>query len=139
MVMPLTDVECEMVKTVVKRFLNMKESTPRTLLVRRFKDPDAVDHLVQSTVFRTHDGAQTLWPMALAFEYCADPDVQRFAKKSVEIVIRVLQNLFEVETEKTDFALAMNMTQDREGVARSVVESEPKMRQSIGTQECDSF
>src|SRR2546425_7031886 len=127
MVMPLTDVECEMVKTVVKRFLNMKESTPRTLLVRRFKDPDAVDHLVQSTVFRTHDGAQTLWPMALAFEYCADPDVQRFAKKSVEIVIRVLQNLFEVETEKTDFALAMNMTQDREGVARSVVESEPKM------------
>jgi hypothetical protein len=88
MVMRPTDVECEMVKTVVKRFLNMKESTPRTLLVRRFKDPDAVDHLVQSTVFRTHDGAQTLWPMALAF------------------VIRVLQNLFEVEIEKTDFTPA---------------------------------
>jgi hypothetical protein len=102
----LTDAEREIIKTVVRRFRNMKESTPRTLLVKRFKDPDAVDHLVKATVLRTHDGAANLWPMALAFEYCEDVDIQRLAKRSVEVVLQVLQNLFEVEMEKTDFTAA---------------------------------
>src|SRR2546425_3030315 len=104
--MPLTDVEIEMVKTVVGRFFNMKEPTPRTLLIKRFKDPDAVDHLVQSAVLRRHGSEEHLWPMALAFEYCGDADIQRLAKSSLEIVIHVLQNLFEVEMEKTDFTPA---------------------------------
>src|SRR5947209_5406756 len=103
--MPLAGVELEMLKTVVHRFLTMKESTPRKLLVRRFKDPDALDHLVRSAVLKTHD-TENFLPMVLAFEHCGDPDIQHFAKKSVEVVMHVLQHLLDVELEKTDFTPA---------------------------------
>jgi hypothetical protein len=35
--MPLTELEVEIVKAVVERFFRRKESSPRKLLIRRFR------------------------------------------------------------------------------------------------------
>ena len=103
--MPLTEAEREITKTVVDRFLNLKESTPRRQLVIKFKTPEALERLVKCSILRTIDNERFL-PMALAFHYCADPDALRLAKKSVEVVAHVLQDLFEVQPDKTDFTPA---------------------------------
>jgi len=44
--------------------------------------------------------------MALAFHYCGDADMLRIARTSVELMLRVLQSLFDVEMDKIDFTVA---------------------------------
>jgi len=51
-------------------------------------------------------GDQSLLRRVLAFHYCANSDALNLAKKSVEVLIHVLQNLFEVELERLDFTPA---------------------------------
>lgn len=104
--MPLSDVEIGIVKTVVDRFLRMKEPSPRGLLIRRFRSPEALYHLSNAAVLRTSgttDQEQTFLPSTLAFHYSCDPHVIRIARASVEIVLHVLQNMFDVEVDKVDF------------------------------------
>jgi hypothetical protein len=103
--MGLTAVEREIVATVVHRFLSTKESTSQLFLIKRFKDPDVIDKLTP-VILKTGDG-EKLWPGVLAFECCDDPDALRFARKSLEVVIHVLQDLFnDEEVEKMDFTIA---------------------------------
>ncbi len=101
LVMRITDVQRELLRTIVRRFLNTKEPTPRIHLVKQVEDPDVVDALIP-VILRNPTGEKP-FPTALAFECCDDPEALQVAKKSVETVIHVLKNLFEIELEKVDF------------------------------------
>ena len=104
--MPLTEVEAAIAKTVVERFFRMKESSPRKLLIIRFRSPEALYRLSNAAVLRSFgstDQDQVFLPCTLAFHYCGDQDIIRIARTSVEIVLYVLQNMFDVETEKAEF------------------------------------
>src|SRR6266851_981420 len=51
--MPLTELEVEIVKTVVERFFRLKESSPRKLLIRRFRSPEALYRLSNSAILKS--------------------------------------------------------------------------------------
>jgi hypothetical protein len=107
--MPLAEVEVGIVKTVVDRFFRMKEPTPRKLLIVKFRSPDALYRLSSANILKASGATeqeQVFLPCALAFHYAEDSDIIRIARISVEIVLHVLQNLFDVETEKADFSPA---------------------------------
>ena len=104
--MPPVELDLEIVKTVVDRFFRLKESTPRGLLIRRFKSPEALYRLANASILKSYDlqgQAQEFLPTTLAFYYAGDQDIIRIARTSVEVVLHVLQNMFEVEMEKVDF------------------------------------
>jgi hypothetical protein len=103
--MQLTEIEREIINTVVQRFLNLKESTTRKSLVIKFKEPEVLKRLVNCTILKTNDD-ETFLPLALAFHYCGDPDALQRAKTSLEVVLYVLRNLFEAAPDKTDFTAA---------------------------------
>jgi hypothetical protein len=98
------DVQLQIIKDVVQRFLSLWRPTPRIRLVKKVGDPDVIDELVP-VILKCPDG-EMLFPNVLSFECCDDPDALRLARKSVEIVIRVLQDLFRIDLEKTSFSLA---------------------------------
>src|SRR5882724_12262866 len=108
--MPLTDVERRITQTVLKRFLELKESTPRKFLVRQFRSIEPLQRLtsfpILKKVSRTGSNEEEYLPLALAFHYSEDPDSITRARTSIEIVLRVLQNLFDVELDKTEFTPA---------------------------------
>ncbi len=52
---------------------------------------------------KSNDGSQSFFPLALAFYLCGDEEILFQAKRAVQVVAHVLQNLYEVETVKTDF------------------------------------
>jgi predicted nucleotide-binding protein len=98
--MDLPSVDREITKVVAQSFMNLNLSTPRRELVVRFKPhgSDGVHRLVKCNVLRQLDSEELL-PNAIAFHYCGDKDALDFAKTSVEIVIPVLQHLFETTHE----------------------------------------
>src|SRR5215472_7849587 len=101
--MEIGDVEREVISIIVTRFVRQGESTGRKELLVKFKQPDVLDRLTNCSFIRAGDGASLL-PMVLAFEYCGDPDMTRRARQSLEILLHALQNLFEVELEKSEFS-----------------------------------
>jgi hypothetical protein len=101
--MRVADVQREVLKLVVRRFLSTQEATPRIQLVKQVRDPDLVDGLVP-VILRNPVGDK-LFPTALAFECCGDSEALMIARKSVETVIHVLQRLFEIHIEKMDFTI----------------------------------
>jgi hypothetical protein len=98
-----TDVQRQILKTVVQRFLDKKEPTPRILIVKHVKDPEIVDNLVP--ILLNNPNGEQLFPRVLAFECCGDSDSLGIARTSVDVVIRVLQSLFENE-DRLDFKIA---------------------------------
>ena len=109
LLMALAGPEIEIVKTVVDRFFRMKESSPRGLLIRRFRSPDALYRLSNASILKTFETGQReqiFLPSAIAFHYAGDQDIVRIARASVTIVLHVLQNMFDVEMEKVDFTPA---------------------------------
>jgi eukaryotic-like serine/threonine-protein kinase len=102
--MPLSDTEREITKTVVARFLDMGQATPRGVLVRQYRNLEALQRLTSWPILKkTGTGDESYLPLALAFHYSGDPDTVLRARTSVGIVLRVLQKIFEVEMEKKDF------------------------------------
>lgn len=105
--MVLSEVERNITKTVVQRFLGLKEPSPRKLLARRHRFSQ-FHRLRDSGIFRNTDdtavtGEEAYLPRALAFYYCGDPDALRLARDSVTVVVHALQNLFDVEVDKKQF------------------------------------
>jgi hypothetical protein len=103
--MSLTAIEREMTKAVVARFLNQKEPTARIPLLKKFKEPDALDRLVRCGILRSNDNVQ-FFPTALAFHYCEEEAVRNLARESVQIVLHVLQHLFETDEEEKEYTPA---------------------------------
>lgn len=122
--MPLTDVERRIIQLVVKRFLELKESSPRKLLIRQFRSLEPLQRLTNFSILkkvnRSGSNEEEYLPLALAFHYSGDPDTIARARTSVEVVLRVLQNIFDVEPDKTDFTPA-----DVEAHAAKMYDSPP--------------
>ncbi len=104
---PLNAAELEITNIVLERFLNLHDSTSRKPLIIKFKAPDVLDRLVRCSIIKTHDQEHYL-PLALAFHYSGNAAALDHAKRSVEIALHVLQNLYEVEPDKPEshFAVA---------------------------------
>jgi serine/threonine protein kinase len=102
---PLSESEVAVVKIVVDRFLNLRESTPRKGLLLKVRSLETLDRLVRWTILKSHDQKNYL-PLALAFYYCGDAQILSFAKQSVTVVCHVLRNLFENQSEDTQFTPA---------------------------------
>ncbi len=101
--MPLTDIEREISKAVVHRFINDGDLTSRRSLLRKFKGalPQALERLVSLSVLNNVGNSnEEFLPRAAAFQYCGDEEAQRTGKRSVEVVLRALRTLFEQELEQ---------------------------------------
>src|SRR5260370_7625001 len=103
--MSITEVEREMTKAVVTRFLNQKEPTARIPLVKKFKEPDALDRLVRCGILRSNDNVQ-FFPTALPFHYCEEEAVRNLARESLQIVLHALQHLFETDEQQKEYPLS---------------------------------
>lgn len=124
--MVLSEVERDITKTVVQRFLNLNESSPRSLLARQHRSSQAFYRLRDSGIVRNTDesaptGDEVYLPRALAFYYCGDPEALSLARQSVTIVVHVLQNLFDVELDKKQFS-----PRDLEAQANKIFEPHPQ-------------
>jgi hypothetical protein len=97
---PLSSTELEISNLVLDRFLNLHESTSRKPLVIEFKTPDFLDRLVQCSILRVQN--QHYLPLSLAFHYSGDAVSLDRAKRSLEITLHVLQNLYQVEPNKPE-------------------------------------
>jgi hypothetical protein len=103
---PLSESDVAIVKIVVDRFLNLRQSTPRRGLLLKSQSLETLDRLVRWTILKSHDQKNYL-PLALAFHYCGDAQILSFTKQSVTVVAHVLRNLFENDqSEDTQFTQA---------------------------------
>jgi hypothetical protein len=129
--MPLTDVEQHICKTVVRRFLDQNEATPRSALLKSFKGSlsGALQTLLDRAVLRVIDPTnQTYVPRAIAFHYCGDNAALAFARKSTELVLRVVYDLFDRELENESKDQKQFTPGDAEIEARAIDSSaEPSM------------
>jgi hypothetical protein len=98
-VLEMTDIESEIINTVVQRFVNLRQSTTRKELVRKFKNIEALNAALKGPYFGTY-GQDRYVPLPHAFQYCGDQDSLTRAKRATEIVLHVLQNLDEAYPEK---------------------------------------
>jgi serine/threonine protein kinase len=103
--MPLSDIEQKVTQAVIHRFLVDKEPTQRKWVAREFRNVDALQKLANMGVLKTNSG-DDFFPTALAFNYSGDTQYQQAAKKSVEIVAPVLQDLYLTEPDQTEFTVA---------------------------------
>jgi hypothetical protein len=105
--MVLSDVQRDITKNVVERFLHENKPSPRKLLARRFRFSQFYRLTDSGILTNTAAGVPTVeevyLPRPLAFHYCGDPEVQQLARQSVSVVFRTLQSLFDADADKTQF------------------------------------
>ena len=115
--MILSDIQRDIVKTVVNRFFHSKEATPRQFLVRKFRVPQAFHQLANSSMLanakmNAPTADEAYLPLLLAFHYCdRDSEVLQTARKSLSMTLHVLQNLFDDDLDQKSFTLADVLTQ----------------------------
>ncbi len=119
----VTDEERKIIRMVVRRFLNQHEATSTRTLLRHFKSPIAETlHLLMSRSVLTQVNntylEETYLPRASAFYHCGDSAALAFARKSTELVLRVLRDLFDRELESG--------SKERKQFTREEVESEAR-------------
>jgi len=101
---PLTDLERDIARKVVNRFVKHKLPTSKRSLIREFREPDVIERLVSRNLFRSSGNNQEdLLPGALTFYYSGDLDVLKLVKNGLEIVTEALQGLFDAEMEQEEF------------------------------------
>lgn len=92
--MSLTEQQRLIAFTVVARFINLRETTSRKELLRKFKDKDAIDELLNKSFFNCpQQGVYS--PLPIAFEYCGDTELLKQGRGATELALAVLQNLDE--------------------------------------------
>jgi hypothetical protein len=123
--MRLTDVERDITKDVVERFLYENKPSPRKLLARKFRFSQFYRLTDSGMLTNVAVGLPTVeevyLPRPLAFHYCGDPEVQRRARQSVSVVFRTLQSLFDDEPDKPQFT-----PEDLEAQAKKIAEPRPE-------------
>src|SRR5713226_6129690 len=97
----VSDVEREIIRAVVRGFLDKHGATSKRALLKQFKSPitSALQRLDQSMLNVANNTYlnETYLPKANAFYHCGDSATLAFARKSTEIVLRVLRDLFDCE------------------------------------------
>lgn len=99
--MTITDQERQIAWTVVARYINSSEPTHRKGLLRKFKNPDAIDQLLKKSFFNSFSTDLYL-PLPMAFQHCGDDKLLAKARQATETALWVLQNLDESHPEKQD-------------------------------------
>jgi diguanylate cyclase (GGDEF)-like protein len=123
--MALTKVEQDICQFVVHRLLGQGDVTRKQALLKKFKGSlsDALRKLVDRAVFRAVEqvyNQETYLPRAIAFDYCGDSEALAFAKKSTEVVLQVLLNLYEQELDKESKEQKQFTPSDVENEARNL-------------------
>lgn len=107
LVVPLNKTELAITRDVVNRFLNLHQPSPHSLLVRKYRSRRELQRLCDLSLLKKVEITDEEYlPLFPAFHYCGDADTLQMARTSVEIVLHVLQNLFDVELDKTKFVPA---------------------------------
>jgi diguanylate cyclase (GGDEF)-like protein len=96
--MSLSETDIEIVKVVVREFLETKKSTSRRPLIIKAKSPEVLDRLVRWSILSSLDH-QTYLPRALAFHFCGNMEILLSATQAVKAVASVLLALFPDSTE----------------------------------------
>ncbi|MFZ0321012.1 MAG: hypothetical protein WAL56_17930, partial [Candidatus Sulfotelmatobacter sp.] len=91
--MPLTDIEREIIKSVVTNFITDRQSTHRSILLG-FEQPRAIEHLSSLRILDVQENRKVFLPTILAFHYCGVPTFLQTAKSSIDAVARALLRLF---------------------------------------------
>lgn len=104
--MPLTETEREITQAVVRTFLTEDKPTLHRLLIRSFKQPQALERLVRMAVLAQIGNRESYLPRVLAFHYCGEEQALHEAKSAITVVLHVLQNLFDVSLDKDTFTPA---------------------------------
>jgi hypothetical protein len=115
--MPLPEIEQQMTTFVVRRFIEGNTPTERKEIVLKFRPhgTDAIHRLVTVNVLRSLDSGMLI-PNVVAFSLCGRRESQLQAKSSFEMVVPVLQKLYET-------------TPDSIVLKTSILESEMKRRE----------
>jgi uncharacterized protein (TIGR02391 family) len=105
--MVLSDVERDIIKNVVERFLYENKPSPRPRLAQRFRFSQFHRLTDSGILTNTAVGLPTVkevyLPRPLAFHYCGDPELQGRARASVSVVFRALQGLFDADLDTQQF------------------------------------
>lgn len=97
--MTITDQQRQIACTVVARFINLHQPTHRKDLLRKFKNSDAINQLLQNSFFNSVQ-TDVYLPLPIAFEDCGDADFLAKARQATELALRILQNLDEAHPER---------------------------------------
>jgi hypothetical protein len=108
--LPLVDdQEREIIRFVVRGFLDRHDVTSKRELLQKFKSAisPTLQRLVDRSVLQVLNNtymSETYLPKAVAFFHCGDSAALAFARRSTELVLRVLRDLFdrELESERND-------------------------------------
>jgi hypothetical protein len=129
----VTDVEREITRTVVRRFLDQHEATSKRALLKQFKSSitPVLQRLGNLSVLQVANNtylAETYLPRAIAFYHCGDSAALAFARKSTGIVLRVLRDLFDRDLEGSGNDQRIFTAAEVEDAARAIDSSvEPNM------------
>jgi len=118
----VTDEERKILRMVVRGFLDQHEATSGRTLLKHFKSPisETLRRLVGCSVLSEVNNTyleETYLPRASAFYHCGDSVALAFARKSTELVLRVLRDLFDRELESS---------KERKQFTREEVENEAR-------------
>src|SRR6266478_3738495 len=100
----VSDLERQIIHAVVRNFLDRHEPTSTRTLLKQFKSPigTALRRLADRGVLEVVNNTylnEIYLPKAIAFYHCGDSAALAFARRSTEIVLRVLPILFKRELE----------------------------------------
>ncbi len=100
----VSDLERQIIHAVVRNFLDRHEPTSTRTLLKQFKSPigTALRRLADRGVLEVVNNTylnEIYLPKAIAFYHCGDSAALAFARRSTEIVLRVLPILFDRELE----------------------------------------
>jgi hypothetical protein len=119
----VSDVEREIIRAVVRGFLDKHGATSKRALLKQFKSSltSVLQRLDQSILYVANNTylSETYLPKANGFYHCGDSAALAFARKSTEIVLCVLRNLFDRELESE--------TKEQKQFTREEVEKEARI------------
>jgi len=129
----ISDLEKEITRIVVRTFLDQHKATSTRTLLRQFKSPitPALQRLGNTSVLQVANNtyqSETYLPRASAFYHCGDSAALAFARKSTQIVLRVLRGLFDNELDSDGKDQKQFTPEEVEKNARAIDSSvEPNM------------
>jgi serine/threonine protein kinase len=99
----VTETDIVIINVVIQEFLVTKRPVLRRPLIVRAKSPEVLDKLVRWSILATDDQRAYL-PKALAFHYCGNAPTLLLAKQSLEMLARVLVQIFPESPEDKFFS-----------------------------------